>query len=455
MLPGLIIAAPASGSGKTTVVCALTAALQRRGVDVRTFKAGPDYLDPTHHQAITGQASRNLDGWMLGRDGVAMSLSRGSQGGALALIEGVMGLFDGRRPEGLEGSTAELAGWLGARVILVIDAAAMARSAAAIAEGFANHVSGIHIAGVIFNRVGSPGHAELLKTAMQHTRGPDGLPIPCLGALQRRPEFSIPHRHLGLVTGASAGLAEKREALAAWVEESIDLDALLALAAHSRLSLPEIPAVPPSTVRIGIAKDAAFHFYYDDNLDLLREAGAELVPFSPLHDRALPDGLDGLIIGGGYPEVYAAQLMANASMRVAIADFAAAGRPIYAECGGLMYLGRSLENADGDAFAMCGVLDLATAMDRALRTLGYREVTTTASSLLGPAGVQFRGHEFHYSHLSETPDAPRIYAWTGRRGAGQEGFHEGSVMASYIHAHWGSNPEIAASFVASCQGVVQ
>jgi cobyrinic acid a,c-diamide synthase len=175
------------------------------------------------------------------------------------------------------------------------------------------------------------------------------------------------------------------------------------------------------------------------------------VPFSPLDDSALPDGLDGLIIGGGYPEVYAAQLMENAAMRAAISDFAAAGRPVYAECGGLMYLGRSLENVDGDAFSMCGVLDLSTAMDRALRTLGYREVTTTAASMLGPAGVRFRGHEFHYSRLSEAPDIPHIYAWTGRRADGVEGFHEGSVMASYIHAHWGSNPGIAASFVASCQ----
>ncbi|MFT5685487.1 MAG: cobyrinic acid a,c-diamide synthase [Myxococcota bacterium] len=449
-VPGLIIAAPASGCGKTTVMCVLAAGLLRRGLDICAFKAGPDYLDPTHHRAITGRDVRNLDGWMMGRDGVAMALARGSVGGDLALIEGMMGLFDGRSPDSLDGSAAQLALWLEARVVLVIDASAMARSAAAVAEGFANHVPGVVVAGVIFNRVGSSGHAGLLRAALTHTRGPDGLPLRYLGALLSDPALALPERHLGLVAARQAALSPT--VLAEHAERHIDLDAVLGLAQQTALPLPTIPSRLKSRVRIGIARDDAFHFYYPDNLDLLCEAGAELVVFSPLTDSRLPEGLDGLIIGGGYPETHAAQLSANTTMRQDIAAFAASGRPVYAECGGLMYLGAHL-TVDGADHAMCGVLDHATEMADRLVMLGYREVITTADGILGPAGTTFRGHEFHHSRLSRPPPTPGIYTWSGYGGTGTEGYARGRVLVSYIHAHWAGSPEIPAHFVATCGGV--
>jgi len=446
-IPGLIIAAPASGSGKTTALCLLAAGLARRGVAVRSFKAGPDYLDPTHHRAVTGRESRNLDGWMMGRSGVAMALARGSAGGTLALIEGMMGLFDGRSPDSLDGSAAQLAQWLSARVILVIDAAAMARSAAAVAEGFANHVSGVVVAGVIFNRVGSAGHARLLRAALSHTRGPDGAPLRCLGAIPQDAALALPERHLGLVAARQTTLS--MDVLAEHAARHLDLDAVLALACQTVLPLPDIPGPVAPGVRIGVARDDAFHFYYADNLDLLREAGAQLVPFSPLADARLPEALDGLIIGGGYPESHAEALSANATMRADIAAFAASGRLVYAECGGLMYLGASL-TVGAREHPMCGVLDHCTAMADRLVVLGYREVETTADSILGPAGTIFRGHEFHHSVLSRPPTAPAIYAWSGYGGSGREGYVRGRVLASYIHAHWGGNPDIPRRLVAAC-----
>ncbi len=446
-IPGLIIAAPASGSGKTTALCLLAAGLARRGVAVRSFKAGPDYLDPTHHRAVTGRESRNLDGWMMGRSGVAMALARGSAGGTLALIEGMMGLFDGRSPDSLDGSAAQLAQWLSARVILVIDASAMARSAAAVAEGFANHVSGVVVAGVIFNRVGSAGHARLLRAALSHTRGPDGAPLRCLGAIPQDAALALPERHLGLVAARQATLS--MDVLAEHAARHLDLDAVLALARQTALPLPDIPGPVAPGVRIGVARDDAFHFYYADNLDLLREAGAQLVPFSPLADARLPEALDGLIIGGGYPESHAEALSANATMRADIAAFAASGRLVYAECGGLMYLGASL-TVGAREHPMCGVLDHRTAMADRLVVLGYREVETTADSILGPAGTTFRGHEFHHSVLSRPPTAPAIYAWSGYGGSGREGYVRGRVLVSYIHAHWGGSPGIPQRLVAAC-----
>ncbi|MDG1478649.1 MAG: cobyrinate a,c-diamide synthase [Myxococcota bacterium] len=446
-IPGLIVAAPSSGSGKTTALCLLAAGLVRRGVAVRPFKAGPDYLDPTHHRAVTGRESRNLDGWMMGRDGVAMALARGSAGGALALIEGMMGLFDGRSPDSLDGSAAQLAQWLSARVILVIDASAMARSAAAVAEGFANHASGVVVAGVIFNRVGSAGHARLLRAALSHTRGPDGAPLRYLGAVPQDAALALPERHLGLVAARQATLSV--DVLAEHAARHLDLDAVLALAQQTALPLPAVPGPLPPRVRIGVARDDAFHFYYADNLDLLREAGAQLVPFSPLADARLPEGLDGLIIGGGYPEAHAETLSANATMRADIAAFAASGRLVYAECGGLMYLGASL-TVGAREHPMCGVLDHRTAMADRLVVLGYREVETTADSILGPAGTTFRGHEFHHSVLSSPPTAPTIYTWSGYGGSGREGYARGRVLASYIHAHWGGSPDIPRRLVAAC-----
>ncbi len=441
MIPTVLVAAPSSGSGKTTVVCAIAAALRARGLDVRTFKAGPDYLDPTWHRVVTGRPSRNLDGWMTGRDGVRASFARGAEGGDIALIEGVMGLFDGRSPRSLEGSGAEIAEWLDVPVVVVVDASGMARTAAAVVAGLAGYHPGVHVAGVVFNRVGSVGHGKLLAEAMETVPA-----VRCLGSLARRTDIAVPERHLGLVSGEIAARPGWVADLAAWGAD-LDLNALLALARSPSVA-PFAPTTATPRVRIGVARDAAFHLYYEDNLDLLREAGADLVAFSPLTDAALPADLDGIYVGGGYPEEHRATLAANTAMKDAIRAFQGV---IYAECGGLMFLGESLAGEAGDATPMCGVLPVQTRMTGRLRTLGYREVTTTANTPLGPAGTIFRGHEFHYSELASAPEVAPAYRMTGRGGEGVEGWARGNVLGSYVHAHFGSNPTLAPALVAACE----
>jgi cobyrinic acid a,c-diamide synthase len=431
MIPTLIVAAPASGAGKTNVVCALAAALRARGLDVRLFKAGPDYLDPTWHRVVTGLPSRNLDGWMTGEGGVRAAFARGAQGGDLALVEGVMGLFDGRSPRTLEGSAAELAQWLGVPVVVVVDAGGMARTAAAVVAGLAGYQPGVAVAGVIFNRA---PHGKLLAEAMETVPR-----VRFLGALASRADLAVPERHLGLVSGELAARPGWVDELSSW-GATLDLDGLLALARVPAVGPNEATAHRPR-VRIGVARDAAFHFYYEDNLDLLREAGAELVDFSPLADAALP-AVDGLYLGGGYPEEHRAALSANATMRASIRAFRGV---VYAECGGLMYLGEALDDVP-----MCGVLPVRTRMTGKLRTLGYREVVTIAATPLGPAGTTFRGHEFHYSELADTPDVPPVYQTVGRGGTGVEGWTRGNVLGSYVHAHFGSNPTLAPALVAAC-----
>lgn len=437
MTPALLIAAPSSGSGKTTITCAIAAALRRRGQDLRLFKAGPDYLDPGWHAAVTGRPGRNLDGWMTGHEGVRESFARGAQGGDRALIEGVMGLFDGRAPTSLEGSGAELALLLGIPVVLVVDASAMARTAAAVVEGLARHAPGVEVAGVIFNRVGGEGHARLLEEAMTLVKG-----VAYLGATPEHAPIALPERHLGLVSarqGVPEGWADR---LADLAEKHLHLDRLPWRAP----TLPRRPPPPPAPgprARIGVAQDEAFQFYYPDNLELLEEAGAALVPFSPLHDGRLPEGLDGLYLGGGYPELYVDGLRANSRMRQEIRDFSGV---VYAECGGLMYLGERL-----DGSPMCGALPVSTVMGPGLRSLGYREVTLTRDTVLGPAGTVFRGHEFRHSELVEAPALEPAYAMTGWSGAGVEGWAVGRRLGSYVHAHFGSNPRLAANLVGACR----
>lgn len=458
-VPTIVVAGTGSGTGKTTVVCALACALSARGLDVRLFKAGPDYLDPTFHQAATGSASRNLDAWMTGIDGVTATFSRGVANMAtpgVAIVEGVMGLFDGRSPTSLEGSGAELAQLLGAPVVLIVDAGGMARSAVAVVEGFANHADGVRVAGVVFNRVGSARHLAILAEALQQAKTPE--PVICLGGLPKNEDVFLPSRHLGLLaarvspaTASEPARQEWRSALAGWASEHIDMGALLGLA-HQAVGVQTLatPSRPTARVRIGLAQDDAFHFYYPDNLDMLEEAGAELVPFSPMHEQELPAALDGIIIGGGYPEAHAGVLSANESMRRSVFEFAASGRPVYGECGGLMYLSRQIQTADGTTHEMVGVLPLDTTMEPKLRSLGYREVTTQYPTMLGPAGTSFRGHEFHYSALVNPDACSTAYTWTGRRGSGVCGYTKGNVLASYVHAHWGSNPEIVGHIIQAC-----
>lgn len=440
-VPGLLVAAPSSGSGKTTVVCALAAALGARGLDVRLFKAGPDYLDPTWHRAVTRRPTRNLDGWMMGPEALARSFVRGARGGDLALVEGVMGLFDGRDPRTLEGSGAELALRLGLPVVLVVDASGMARTAAAVVEGLARHVAGVRVTGVIFNRVGGPGHTRILAEAMEAVPG-----VRVLGGLPARPDLAVPERHLGLVTAETAARPGWREALAAWATDHLDLAGLLALAVEA--TVPATTPAPPLSpegrpVRIGVARDAAFHFYYEDNLEYLEEAGATIVPFSPLADASLPADLDGVYLGGGYPEAWADTLAANAGMRTALRTFRG---PIYAECGGLMYLGEALDDRP-----MVGALPIRTRMGPGLRALGYREVEARVDTPLGPAGTRWRGHAFHWAELEGAPGVAPAFRATGWGVEEDEGWMRGNVLGTWVHAHFGSNPALARHFVEACR----
>jgi cobyrinic acid a,c-diamide synthase len=437
----LIIAAPASGSGKTTLTLGMLAALRRRGIRVAPFKVGPDFIDPGHHAAAAGCPSRNLDGWMCGEDAVRASFARGCSGAELALIEGVMGLFDGAAGDSDTGSTAEIAHWLGGRILLVVDARSQARSAAALVKGFVEFDPRLQFAGVIFNRVGSQRHTELLRTALSAT---PGLP-PLLGCLPREAMVNLPERHLGLVTAAEQSF--DYTPLADLIERHIDLDKLIqgATAPHPQpLALKERGAT--SRVRIGVARDAAFCFCYAENLERLEQAGAELVFFSPLIDP-LPHRIDGLYLPGGYPEIHLAQLAANSRLLGQLRAAADAGLPIYAECGGLLLLCAGLNGQ-----TLCGVFPATAQLLPRRKALGYREVCFSADTPLGPAGTRARGHEFHYSELEMPETVARHYRLSRPDGAdlGTEGFSSRNVLASYIHLHFASHPQLAENFVRFC-----
>jgi cobyrinic acid a,c-diamide synthase len=447
---GLVIAGTQSGVGKTTVTLALLAALRRRGLVVQPFKVGPDFIDPGHHSRAAGRVSRNLDGWMLSREANLALFRRQVCKADVAVVEGVMGLFDGYDGASEAGSTAQMAKWLGLPVLLVVDARAMARSAAALVQGFAGFDPDLSLAGVVFNRIGSPTHLEYLQQALESVKG-----VRCFGGLPRDRELAIPERHLGLATAEDHPLAEAYlSCLADWLEHHLDLEGLLQ--ALPPLALAEEPTemAAAATVRLGVARDRAFCFYYPENLELLAAAGAELIFFSPLNDRELPAELHGIYLGGGYPELAAERLAANAGLRDALKERAAGGLPIYAECGGLMYLAREIRDLESRAHAMAGVLPFTVRMLPRLKALGYREVTLTGPGLLGPAGTRARGHEFHYSEIvGESDNVPRLYRLTPRRGgaAMSEGYCQNHVLASYVHLHFGSNPEVARHLVASCR----
>lgn len=453
----LLVAGTHSGCGKTLVSLSLMAALVRRGLSVQAFKVGPDFIDPGHHAAVTSLPSHNLDGWMTNRAAVQDIFTRhtiyAQNQPDIAIIEGVMGLYDGASGSDDTGSTAQIAKWLNAPVLLVADARSMARSAAALVRGYTQFDSALRFAGVAFNRVGSENHAALLTEAMA-AHCPQ---IPLCGCLSRREELAVPSRHLGLITAQEHRLdAARRNAMAEWIEEGIDIPAFLSLLPELHPGLPAEVHTVPVRARIGVARDDAFCFYYADNLRLLEQAGAELVFFSPMHDVALPDGLDGLYLGGGYPELHAHTLADNTAMREAVRAFSLSGHPIYAECGGFMYLMRELRTHEGHVLPMCGCFAMGCAMDTRMRALGYRETTTMAPSPLGPPWTVARGHEFHYSHIIEAdPAALAVYKLRDRRDwrDQSEGFVRGNTLGSYIHLHFASNPAVAEAFVSACEAV--
>ena len=448
-IPRLVIAGTYSGVGKTTVTLALLAALKVRGCLVQPFKAGPDFIDPGHHSAVTGRPSRNLDGWMLGESVNREIFTRASAYADLSIIEGMMGLFDGSSPVNEIGSTAELAKQLDAPVLLVIDGSAMARSAAAMVAGYAKFDPALRVVGVLFNRVSSEGHYTLLKEAVEQESD-----VVAVGYLRPDPAVTISDRHLGLVTAMEQETGKLYGRLAKAAEETVDLNRIEVLAGSCR-ELPEAAPQPAMRnhgrmVRIGVARDQAFCFYYPDNLELLEAAGAELVKFSPLNDQVLPD-VDMLYLGGGYPELHGEALAGNVTMRAAIRKFAERGGTIYAECGGMMYLMQSIRDFGGTSHEMVGLFPAEAIMKKPCLTLGYRTLELSQDCILGASGTIARGHEFHYSTL--VPRGSLDYAGTLRdvreESKGSDGFIVGNTLAFYTHLHFASQPKIAKSLVAS------
>ncbi|MFB9990947.1 cobyrinate a,c-diamide synthase [Deinococcus oregonensis] len=437
----LMLAAPHSGSGKTTVAALLCLALRARGLTVAPFKLGPDYLDPTHLTRAAGQPARTLDSFLLSAERIQTLFVRTAAQADISILEGMMGLYDGRDPATDEHSSADLARLLDAPVALVIDASASARTVAAVAQGLRDFGPNLKVVGVILNRVGGAGHAALCEVALNQ------IGLPCLGFVCEDAALTLPARHLGLL---SAEQASWNAADALHAAAHLRLDALLAAAEAPALPVPpSASAAPLQRARIAYALDEAFHFYYPDSLDALRDAGATLLPFSPLQDTALPADVGGLLLGGGYPEVHAAALSANLPMRRAIREFAATGRPVIGECGGLMYLAEALEDERGEAFEMCGVVPYRTRMAPRL-TLGYRDATALQPSALTAAGVRVRGHEFHHSVLTHAPTQP-AFCWTAPDGSQvEEGYAHGQILASYLHLHYGADPAWAARLVAAC-----
>ncbi len=469
----LIIAGTGSGTGKTTVTLGIMEAFRRRGLRVQPFKAGPDYIDPGHHSALLGRPSYNLDTWMMGPDCVRATFKRCSAGAHVAVIEGVMGLFDGRHGSD-EGSTAHLAKLLKTPVLLVVDAAKMARSAGAVVSGFETFDPGVSIKWVVFNRVGSPAHYEALKGSIKK-----GSKVKVLGYLPRDEGLAMPERHLGLVTHRD--IKDKRwkaflDSVGDAVERHIDIKALLG---PLSLQTGSVGARALKTVRvsrggkvvkpvkaaksgtkIAVALDSAFCFYYQENLDILRALGAELVFFSPMKDRGLPRGALGLYLGGGYPELYARALEANATLRQEVKKAAQDGLPIYAECGGLMYLGRSIRDISGASFRMAGVFPWTVRMTPKRKALGYREAVATGNCPMLKKGLKLRGHEYHYSELTKNPPPEIKRAFRlgpgGSRGSGStdgDGYLYKNTLAAYTHLHFASNIEFARGFIERCSVV--
>ncbi len=438
-LPAVVIAGTHSGVGKTSVTLGLIGALRRRGLTVQPFKIGPDFIDPLHHTHAAGRTSRNLDGWMMDSETNLERFARATADADVAVIEGVMGLFDGSEGSSDRGSSAEMAKLLGLPVVLVIDAAAMARSAAALIHGFASFDPELRIAGVILNNLGGEAHAEMIREALAGS-------VPILGAIPRVRDLVVPERHLGLHLPHEAR-QDYAQTLACLIDAHVDIDRLLQAGRIARPTPPPPTSPVPPEVRVGVARDEAFCFYYPENLELLQQAGAELVEFSPIRDP-LPDNLDGLYIGGGYPELHTAALAANHSATRAIEDFCKRGGPVYAECGGLIYLGQTFQ-IDDSIYELCGALPLSTRMPAGLH-IGYVEVNTTGG-LFGE-GHTARGHLFHHSQITGEPAVDRCYTVRSARGGeSHEGYCAENVLASYIHLHFSSAPELPAAFIAHCR----
>jgi len=451
-IPRFVIAAPHSHAGKTTVTLALLAALTQRGLRVAPFKVGPDYIDPQLHRQAAGRASYNLDTYLVPAGQVHDTFCRVAHDADIAVVEGVMGLFDGSSPTSRVGSTAEVAALLQAPIVLVIDASGMAASVGALIHGFRTYDPDVRVAGVILNRLGGAGHLRYLVPAIER----EGVEI--LGYLPKDAELTIPERHLGLLpTAEEDRVTPLLGHLTALASRHLDLDRVLQLAhtAPALMRVPPLPQRPAETVaRMAWAHDEAFNFSYQENRDLLSAAGADLVTFSPLHDDALPAGVDAVWLGGGFPELFAAQLAANTGMRTSLLEHATRGLPVYAECGGFMYLCEWLVDQHGQRYPQVGLIPGGTRMTARLQQFGYAEATFLQDTLFGPTGTTVRGHRFHYSAYEPGSPPPDCAYRVTRATTGEvhlEGFHTHNVLATYLHIHLGSQPQMAQYFVDFCR----
>ncbi|MGL1932777.1 MAG: cobyrinate a,c-diamide synthase [Desulfotalea sp.] len=439
MTKSIIIAGTHSGAGKTTVTLGLMAALMARGLKVQPFKSGPDFIDPTLHKKITYRQSYNLDMWMMSEEFCRESFSLHNQDCDISVIEGVMGMFDGDK-----GSSHYLGQQLNIPTILVIDAKSMAQSAAAIVKGFES-LSGNMVRGVIANNIASPRHLQLVKDAIdEHCHAK------FLGHLPRSANFSIPSRHLGLHLAEDEPISKSSlKELSTAITEHIDLDKLLEISQNETTNKPPTETkdtLPKKKIRIAVARDRAFCFYYQDNFELLEKAGAELLFFSPINDKLPPENIQGMYIGGGYPELFAKELASNISMKEKINNLIQDGLPCYAECGGFMYLTKSLTDIDNKSHKMVGTYDTNAKMNNKRASLGYREVTLNQDCILGSKTSIVRGHEFHYSNIKDI-DSKNIY----NVDRGGSGYIQKNCLASYIHLHFGSAPQIAENFIKFCR----
>lgn len=449
-IPRIVIAATSSGSGKTTIVSGLLGAMRDAGKIVQSYKIGPDYIDPGYHQLASGRIGHNLDTWLVPAEKINEIFYKTAKTADIAIIEGVMGLYDGGR-KGIS-STAAIAKQLNAPVILVIDVKSMGDSAAAIALGFREYDHSLNLAGVILNRVGSKSHEIMVREAMAKIN------IPVLGAVYRDDALKMPERHLGLTPVSENNAEAVMELIKAAISRQVDLARLWQIAETAPpLNLPPVQTIAPKYrgLRIGVAQDEAFTFYYPESLQVLSDLGAEIISFSPLHDACLPK-VDGLIIGGGFPEMFVSELAANLAMRSEIAAAGKSTMPIYAECGGLMYLTQQIEGFDGQAYDMVGLIPAKCQMNMKLQTVGYIEATSLQDHILCRQSVKVRGHEFHFSSMVVPPDKQERFPWafefvkTRTNAVYPSGYACGNVLASYLHLHFAGNPALAENFLAKC-----
>ena len=469
-IPRIMIAGTHSGVGKTTITTAVMAAFARDGSRVQPYKVGPDYIDPSYHTIATGNPSRNLDSWMLSDETVYRLFVQSAQDADVAVIEGVMGLFDGSQALGDKGSSAQIAKLLDCPVILIFDVKSMARSAAAMVSGFVNFDPDLKIAGVILNRIGSERHLRLVKEAIKAYCN-----VPVVGYIRKNAKLELPSRHLGLVPTVEGGeLPAKINSLADEIREGIDFAGIMQIA-HSAADMKSVgddesagnmksvsvvtagngeAMVPDKRVRIGLAWDEAFSFYYQDGLDELVRRGADLVRFSPLHDTELPADMDGIYIGGGFPEIFIQELAANNVMLSRLRAAGEQGMPIFAECGGLMYLTRTIVDFDSKEYGMVGLVPGRCIMEKSLVGMGYIEAEALNNNVISTSGQKLRGHEFHYSRLDpDGPDFPYAFRLTRNRSGEtfMDGYARDNILASYAHLHFASDPNAAATFIASCR----